>query len=117
MRNPQLTSCDSYELPPARRRLTAVTTEYPVSSGGGSVANWVKCTRKTDGTPIYINLDTVTWLRRNEAEDFTAIAWATGEQGLVRVWEYPEKILKACDVFTEAHEEIVKLIALEETNE
>ncbi len=57
------------------------------------MAEWIKCTRKFDGTPVYINLDTVKWLRRNEEEDFTAISWATGDENIVRVLEYPEEIL------------------------
>ncbi len=58
------------------------------------MAEWIKCTRKFDGTPVYINLDTVKWLRRNEEEDFTAISWATGDENIVRVLEYPDEILR-----------------------
>ena len=58
------------------------------------MAEWIRCTRKLDGTPVYINLDTVKWLRRNEEEDFTAISWATGDENIVRVLEYPEDILQ-----------------------
>ena len=58
------------------------------------MAEWIRCTRKLDGSPVYINLDTVKWLRRNEEEDFTAISWATGDENIVRVLEYPEDILQ-----------------------
>ena len=58
------------------------------------MAEWIRCTRKLDGTPVYINLDTVKWLRRNEEEDFTAISWATGDENIVRVLEHPEDILQ-----------------------
>ncbi len=58
------------------------------------MVEWIKCSRKFDGTPVYIDLDTVKWLRRNKEEDFTAISWATGDENIVRVLEYPEEILQ-----------------------
>ncbi len=62
------------------------------------MAEWIKCTRKFDGTPVYINLDTVKWLRRNEEADFTAISWATGDENIVRVLEYQRKFSEAFQV-------------------
>jgi hypothetical protein len=64
------------------------------------MAEWVRCTRKFDGMAVYINLDTVKWLRRNDEEDFTAISWATGDENIVRVLEYPEDILPPTRVLT-----------------
>jgi hypothetical protein len=59
------------------------------------MARWVKCTRRSDGTPIYINLDTANWLRWNDEEGFTAISWPSGEENIIRVWERPDEILEA----------------------
>jgi len=59
------------------------------------MAQWVRCTRKLDSTEIFINLDTVTWLRRSEDDSFTFISWAQGDENLVRVLERPEQIFSA----------------------
>jgi hypothetical protein len=61
------------------------------------MANLVKCTRKIDETPIYLNLDTVMWLRWNEDENFTIVSWAAHQENVVRVLERPEDILKGAD--------------------
>jgi hypothetical protein len=63
--------------------------------GENSVAIWIQCTRKTDGTLIYLNLDNAIWLRWNEEEGFTAVSWISGRsEHIVRVVETPEKIFK-----------------------
>ena len=56
------------------------------------MSRWIICTRKGDDTPIYIDLDSVRWMRWNENEDFTALYWAGGEENVVRVRETPEEI-------------------------
>jgi hypothetical protein len=63
--------------------------------GGIAMASFIQCRRKSDNTPIHINLDTVTWLRWNDDENFTAISWGRGEENIVRVWERPNEILDA----------------------
>jgi hypothetical protein len=59
------------------------------------MAKWMRCTRKSDSTPIYIHLDMVRWLRWNDEENFTVISWANGEENIVRVLEHPEEIFEA----------------------
>jgi hypothetical protein len=59
------------------------------------MAHWVKCTRRSDNTPIYINLETVSWLRWNDEEGFTAISWARGEDNIIRARERPNEIFAA----------------------
>ena len=56
------------------------------------MAHWVKCTRRSDNSPIYINLETIHWLRWNDEESFTAISWMRGEENVIRVNERPDKI-------------------------
>lgn len=53
----------------------------------------VKCTRLADKTPIYMNLDAVVLLRRNEQKGFTMVTWFGGKESFVRVVEKPEEIL------------------------
>jgi hypothetical protein len=59
------------------------------------MANWVKCTRKADEAPIYLNLDTVMFLKWNELDGFTLVLLPGGKQNTIRVLERPEDILKA----------------------
>jgi len=56
--------------------------------------HWVKCTRKIDQQPIYINVGTATALRWNEQESFTVVSWASDKEATVRVLERPEDIIK-----------------------
>jgi hypothetical protein len=53
----------------------------------------VKCTRLADKAEIYINLDTVMWLRWNEEKGCTVITWTGAKENLVRVTEHPDDIL------------------------
>jgi len=58
---------------------------------------WVKCTRKFDNQPIYLNFDTAVSIRWNDVEGFSTIS-LTGlgaKQGIVRVLEHPDDLLKA----------------------
>ncbi len=57
------------------------------------MANWIKCTRKADKTPIYVNIDTAMSMRWNENEHATVIAHAGGDIDAVKVAERPEEIL------------------------
>ena len=56
------------------------------------MAKWVKCTRVSDNLPVYLNLDTVRWLRRNEQDKFSLISWGPGDKDLLRVVEQPQEI-------------------------
>ena len=57
------------------------------------MAKWVKCTRISDDSPVYINLNAVSWLRRNEREQFTVISFdARVKDNLIRVSEEPVEI-------------------------
>jgi len=67
------------------------------------VANWVRCTHKVDNEPIYLNLDTMKWLKWNQIEKFTIVAWPGGEENIVRVLEHPD------DIFTAAHQPVKSL--------
>ena len=67
------------------------------------MANWVRCTRKVDNEPIYLNLDTTEWLRWNETEKFTIVAWPGGKENIVRVLEHPD------DIFTAARQRVKSL--------
>jgi len=59
---------------------------------------WVECTRKTDDTPIYLNLDNAIWLRWNDDERFTAVSWINGlTETIVRVRETPDEIFSKAD--------------------
>ena len=58
------------------------------------MANWTKCTRKADNTPIYLNLDTALCLRWNEADNFTVVTLPGGKDFLIRVLEHPDDLLK-----------------------
>jgi hypothetical protein len=44
------------------------------------MANWVKCTRRADSAPIYLNFETVLTLRWNDAEAFTVVALPGGRR-------------------------------------
>lgn len=58
------------------------------------MAQWIECTRASDNTPVRINLDTVSWMRRNEEEGFTVISFkAPWKDNSIRVLEQPEEIL------------------------
>ena len=59
------------------------------------MAHWIKCTRISDHTAIYINLETASWLRWNDEEGFTAVSWTQREENIVRVWERPEQLIEA----------------------
>jgi hypothetical protein len=56
------------------------------------MAKWVKCTRASDNLPVYLNLDTVRWLRRNEQDKLSLISWGSGDKDHIRVVEQPEEI-------------------------
>jgi hypothetical protein len=56
------------------------------------MANWVKCTRKADSAPIYLNLDTAMTLRWNDAEAFTVVGLPGGPEQHVRVLEHPDDL-------------------------
>jgi hypothetical protein len=59
------------------------------------MANWVKCTRKLNGTPFYMNLDLARWLRWNQDEQVTFVTLSERKGDLVRVLETPEQIFEA----------------------
>jgi hypothetical protein len=62
------------------------------------MAVWVQCTRKTDDSPVYLNLDNAIWLRWNEEERFTAVSWINGlTETIVRVTETPDEIFSRAD--------------------
>ncbi len=58
------------------------------------MANWVKCTHKGDENPVYVNVDTAMSIRWIESDKATIIAFAGGENDVVRVLQRPEAILK-----------------------
>jgi hypothetical protein len=61
--------------------------------GDKSMAIWVECTRNTDASLIYLNLDNAIWLRWNDEEHFTAVSWINGlTETMVRVRETPDEI-------------------------
>jgi hypothetical protein len=57
--------------------------------------SWVKCTRKIDNQTIYINLDTATSIRWNEADGFSVITVPGGKDAVIRVFERPEDLFTA----------------------
>lgn len=59
------------------------------------MTNWVKCTRKADSAPIYLNLETVLTLRWNDAEAFTVVALPGDNEHHIRVLEHPDDLLNA----------------------
>ncbi len=59
------------------------------------MARWVKCTRKHDNMPMYVNTDTAMSVRWNETDQATIIAYAGGDVDAVKVLERPENILEA----------------------
>ena len=59
------------------------------------MANWVRCTRKADSAPIYVNLDTATTLRWNDAEAFTVVALPGGNENHMRILEHPDDLFNA----------------------
>jgi hypothetical protein len=60
------------------------------------VAEWVKCTRLSDNAAIYVNLDAVNWLRRNEQDGFTVVSFGSHEKdNFIRVSEPPEEIFES----------------------
>ena len=58
---------------------------------------WVKCTRKFDNQPIYLNFDTAVSIRWNEVEAFSIISLMGlgAKQGTIRVLEHPDDLVKA----------------------
>jgi hypothetical protein len=56
------------------------------------MAKWVKCTRKADSAPIYVNLDAAVTLRWNDAEAFTVVALPGGVDHHIRVLEHPDDL-------------------------
>ena len=58
------------------------------------MANWVKCTRKFDGTPFYVNLELARHLRWNPDEQVTVVTLSERKGDLVRVLETPEQIFE-----------------------
>lgn len=54
------------------------------------MSKWVKCTRKADSAPIYLNLEAAMTLRWNDAEAFTVVALPGGAEHHVRVLEHPD---------------------------
>ena len=59
------------------------------------MARWVKCTRKADGAPVYLNLDAAITLRWNDAEAFTVVALPGGKENNIRVLEHPDDLFNA----------------------
>ncbi len=57
------------------------------------MATWIKCTRKADKTPIYVNIDTAMSMRWLEKEQATIIAHAGGDIDALKPPERPEEIL------------------------
>jgi hypothetical protein len=58
------------------------------------MTNWVKCTRKLDATPFYMNIDVARWLRWNEEEQITIVTLSERKGDIVRVLETPEQIFE-----------------------
>ena len=56
------------------------------------MAKWVKCTRKADSAPIYLNLEAAMTLRWNDAEAFTVVALPGGNENHMRVLEHPDDL-------------------------
>jgi len=56
------------------------------------MATWVKCTRRVDSKPIYLNLDVATSLRWDDEQNFTVVSLAPGKENIVRVLEHPDEI-------------------------
>jgi hypothetical protein len=59
------------------------------------MASWVKCTRKSDNAPIFLNLDAAMTLRWNDAEAFTVVALPGGNENNIRVLEHPDDLFNA----------------------
>ena len=61
------------------------------------MAGWVKCTNKS-GNPLFVNLSTAMNAYWNENEKCTVIAYAGGDEDVLRVQEKPEVILAAGNI-------------------
>ncbi len=59
------------------------------------MATWIKCTRKADIMPVYVNIDTAMSIRWSENDHATIIAHAGGDIDSIKVIETPEQILAA----------------------
>ena len=60
------------------------------------MATWIKCTRKSDNLPIYLNLDSALYLRWNGDEGFTAVLLPPGgKESILRILEHPDDLVKA----------------------
>jgi hypothetical protein len=59
------------------------------------MANWIKCSRKSDSAPMYLNLDTAMTLRWNDSEAFTVVGLPGGDENYIRVLESPDDLFKA----------------------
>ena len=58
------------------------------------MANWLKCTAKRDGAPVYVNLENAVSVYWSERDKGTIIAFVGGEKDAVIVQEKAEQILK-----------------------
>lgn len=61
------------------------------------MARWMRLTH-ADGADIFVNIELAMWVRGNNAGGST-IAFAGGEDDVVRVKEYPNKILDGSAVY------------------
>jgi hypothetical protein len=59
------------------------------------MANWVKCTRKSDNETIYLNLDAVEALRWSETGGFTVVSFPGGKDKVARVLEHPDELFQS----------------------
>jgi hypothetical protein len=57
------------------------------------MTNWMKCTAKRGGGPVYVNLENAVSISWSERDKGTIIAFIGGEKDAVTVEEKPEKIL------------------------
>jgi hypothetical protein len=57
------------------------------------MTNWMKCTAKRGGKPVYVNLENAVSISWSERDKGTIIAFIGGEKDAVTVEEEPEKIL------------------------
>ena len=56
--------------------------------------NWLKCTAKRSGEPVYVNLDNAVSVYWSDRDKGTVIAFIGGEKDAVTIEEKPEDILK-----------------------
>jgi hypothetical protein len=59
-----------------------------------TMKNWLKCTAKRGGEPVYVNLDNAVSVYWSDRDKGTVIAFIGGEKDAVTVEERPEYILQ-----------------------